>query len=100
MKILLAIAVLSALAFPVVAQARHAKVAQAIQRDLEAIPPGSQPTDAQIQSLASDLDRIFRQVNSPPTVTLNYVAGKLADAVAQGNFSRATSRPSPRVSRR
>ncbi len=67
-------------------QGKHPGVVQAFAHDLASIPPGSSPTDAQRQSLAAALGRIFRAVNFPPTVTLNDVADKLAAATAQGQF--------------
>ncbi len=87
MKILLAAALLPMLAFPVAAQAKHAKVAQALQSDLQAIPANSPPTDAQIQTLRTDLGKLFRNGGVPPTLTLDTLAGELVVAASQGQFA-------------
>ncbi len=59
----------------------------ALGHDLAAIPTGSQPTAAQTQTVANDLAKLFRPVADVPTVTLDYVAARLADAVSQGTLT-------------
>ena len=77
--------VLSDLAFAA-GEGKHANAVAALERDLTVITPGVPPTDAQVQVLSADLGKLFRKVNAPPTVTLEFVAGALAAAASQGQL--------------
>lgn len=68
-------------------QGNHSNVAKSLERDLATILPGSQPTEAQVLALESDLGELFRDVIVPPTLTLDTLASKLADAASQGRFA-------------
>ena len=69
------------------AQTGDTGLASALEHDLAAIPSGSQPTAALIDALSADLGQLFQNIPLPPTVTLDYSAGLLADAAAQGQFA-------------
>lgn len=75
------------LVFPLVAQTPPPpRAARSLHLDLKAIPSGSQPTEAQVQALSADLGALLPPVEQQPTATLDYLALKLADATAQGQF--------------